>query len=180
MSLKGTQTTTDYIPFEVAESKANELIRKNDVLGLYIMIAINTGMRIGDLRELTYEELQKDELNIIEGKTKKPRKIVLNERLKEAISKFSGTGLIFVSQKGKVYATQSINRLLKKHFDTKDRNISSHSLRKTFGRRVYDRNEQSEQALMYLSELLNHSSIAITRRYLGIRQEELNDIYYNL
>jgi site-specific recombinase XerD len=35
-------------------------------------------------------------------------------------------------------------------------------------------------ALIYLSEIFNHSSIAVTRRYLGIRQEQLKDIYMNL
>ena len=48
------------------------------------------------------------------------------------------------------------------------------------GRRVWENDNQSERALVYLMELFNHSSLAITKRYLGIRQEELDDIYMNL
>ena len=180
MSLKGSYTTSDYIPFEKAESKANDLMRSNDVLGLYIMVAINTGLRVGDILKLRFEDFNGSELVVIEGKTKKRRVIALNDRLKEALNRFNGSGFIFVSQKGTVYARQSINRMLKKHFDSKTINVSSHSLRKSFGRRVYENNKESEKALMKLSELFNHSSLAITRKYLGLRQEELNEVYLSL
>jgi len=180
MSLKGSHTTSDYIPFEKAESKANDLIRSNEVLGLYIMVAINTGLRIGDILKLRFEDFNGSELVLIEGKTNKRRIIALNDRLKESLNRFSGTGFIFVSQKGTVYARQSINRMLKKHFDSKSINVSSHSLRKSFGRRVYENNNESEKALMKLSELFNHSSLSITRKYLGLRQEELNEVYLSL
>jgi hypothetical protein len=53
-------------------------------------------------------------------------------------------------------------------------------MRKAFGRRVYFQNNESEKALMYLMDLFNHSSMAITKKYLGIRQEELDNIYMNL
>ena len=53
-----------------------------------------------------------------------------------------------------------------------------HSLRKTFGRQVYTINgENSELALVKLMELFNHSSVAITKRYLGLRQEEILETY---
>ena len=57
-------------------------------------------------------------------------------------------------------------------------NFSCHSLRKTFGRQVYNMNsENSELALVKLMEIFNHSSGAITKRYLGLRQEELLNTY---
>lgn len=37
--------------------------------------------------------------------------------------------------------------------------------------------EQSEMALIKLSEIFNHASPMITRRYLGLRAEELEDVY---
>ena len=60
----------------------------------------------------------------------------------------------------------------------KVKNFSCHSLRKTFGRQVYTMNgENSELALVKLMELFNHSSVAITKRYLGLRQEEILETY---
>ena len=37
--------------------------------------------------------------------------------------------------------------------------------------------ENSELALVKLMELFNHSSLAITKRYLGLRQEEILQTY---
>ena len=57
-------------------------------------------------------------------------------------------------------------------------NFSCHSLRKTFGRQVYTMNDNNaELALVKLMELFNHSNVAITKRYLGLRQEEILQTY---
>lgn len=79
---------------------------------------------------------------------------------------------------------QRINIILKeikKKYRLKIKNFSCHSLRKTFGRQVYNMNsENSELALVKLMELFNHSSVAITKRYLGLRQEEILQTYESL
>ena len=62
--------------------------------------------------------------------------------------------------------------------DLQIKNFSCHSLRKTFGRQVYNMNsDNAELALVKLMELFNHSSVAITKRYLGLRQEEILQTY---
>ena len=49
------------------------------------------------------------------------------------------------------------------------------------GRKVVEQaGENSEMALIKLSELFNHSSPMITRRYLGQRHEELMNVYDEL
>ena len=54
----------------------------------------------------------------------------------------------------------------------------SGSLHETFDRQVYNKNsENSELALVKLMELFNHSSVAITKRYLGLRQEDILQTY---
>ena len=90
--------------------------------------------------------------------------------------------MVFISRKNTVFSRQQINRKLKEVFskEAKTLNVSSHSMRKSFGRQVYKNNHESEKALMYLSELFNHTSPSVTRKYLGIRQEELNNIYMSL
>ena len=66
-------------------------------------------------------------------------------------------------------------------YKLKVQNFSCHSLRKTFGRQVYNQNsENAELALVKLMELFNHSSVAITKRYLGLRQEEILQAYDSL
>ena len=82
---------------------------------------------------------------------------------------------------GTVYSVQRINIILKdlkKRYKLHIGNFSCHSLRKTFGRQVYNMsNENSELALVKLMEIFNHSSVSITKRYLGLRQEEILQTY---
>jgi len=84
---------------------------------------------------------------------------------------------------GGVLSTQYINRKLKlifRHYKVKVAKVSSHTLRKTFGRRVYELNYKSDDALIKLSQMFNHANTAITRRYIGIQAEAIADIYLNL
>jgi integrase len=186
MKNKIIHTTSDYIAFETAIITGQKLLKKKKtkVMGLYIIASINLGLRVSDILSLTIEQLRAVKIQIKEKKTNKYRELAVNDYVHEAVAKFdkSITGLIFKSQKGGVFTTQQINRKLKVIFEklAKTNNISSHSLRKGFGRAVYQRNNETEKALMYLSELFNHTSIAVTRKYLGIRQEELNNIYLTL
>lgn len=157
--------------FVIAEGSQKELIVKSQ--------------EVWDVLNLTFQQLRDNEIEINETKTGKRRVMAINDNIKEALTKFdeSYTGLAFKSQKNSVYSTQQINRKLKNIFAkeiNKGLHISSHSLRKSFGRHVYSINNESENALIKLSELFNHTSSGITRKYLGLRQEELNDIYLSL
>jgi len=160
-------------------------------LGFYLIFSINSGLRISDVLSIKHKDLAGDKISIIEKKTKKQREITLNDTVKKAYSKlvlmlselnekFSDEDFVFISQKGSVYKTQSINDILKTLFNTKRLQISSHSLRKSFARRVYQNQNESENSLVLLSDIFSHSSIAITRRYLGIRQETISNVYLSL
>lgn len=183
MSVKGTVTTSDYIEFDRATAIGEKLLRdeKLKTLGLYIIVSINSGLRISDVLSLKGENLKTDTIKLVEKKTNKHREIKINDNIKKAVNQFHqlNDGYLFISQKKTVYSIQSINRLLKVIFkkEAKSLNISTHSMRKSFGRKVYENCGESEKALNYLSELFNHTSLSVTRRYLGIRQEELNNIY---
>lgn len=173
-------TGSIYIDFDKALNKGMKLIKSNEnpSFGLLIVCGVNLGLRIDDLLRLRFEDLEGVGFTITEGKTKKKRSLVINDNIKQALKYFnSNIGHAFKSQKGTIYSTQHVNRLMKKHFKGK---VSSHSLRKSFGRRVWVNDNESERSLIYLSELFNHSSSLTTRIYLGIRQEELDDIYLNL
>ena len=183
MSALGTITTSDYIQFDRATTVGEKLLKdeKLKTLGLYIIVSINTGLRISDVLSLKGENFKADTIKLIEKKTNKNREIKINENIKKAIKQYGilTDGYLFISQKNTVYSIQSVNRLLKSVFkkEAKTLNISTHSMRKSFGRKVYEVQGETERALNYLSELFNHTSLSVTRRYLGIRQEELNNIY---
>ena len=190
MSLKYSNTTADYLVW----SDAMNLIRKlakdeNYKMSLFISLGCFTGLRVSDILSLRwFQILGVDEFTIIEKKTGKQRTLRLNPQLQkhiqecyEHIKPIGVKAPILVSQKGTTFTIQAINRKLKdikKQYKVKIKNFSCHSLRKTFGRQVYNMNDtNSELALVKLMELFNHSSIAITKRYLGLRQEEILETY---
>ena len=190
MSLKYSNTTADYLVW----SDAMNLIRKlakdeNYKMSLLVALGCFTGLRISDILALRWNQiLGVDEFTIIEKKTGKKRTLRLNPQLQEHIQEcyehIQPIGVkapILISQKGTIFTIQTINRILKdikKKYKVKIKNFSCHSLRKTFGRQVYNMNsENSELALVKLMELFNHSSVSITKRYLGLRQEEILETY---
>ena len=88
--------------------------------------------------------------------------------------------IVFRSNKNTTYSNQQINKKIKQTFKAKNKNYSSHSLRKSFGRKVYEMNNQSEDALISLSLIYNHSDLRVTRTYLDITQEKLDSIYLGI
>ena len=190
MSLKYSTTTADYLVWSDAMNLIRKLAKdKNYKMSLLIALGCFTGLRISDILALTWEQiLNTEEFAITEKKTGKKRVLRLNPQLQqhiqechEQIQPLKDTSYILVSQKGTVFTIQRINVILKeikKKYRLKVKNFSCHSLRKTFGRQVYNMNsDNSELALVKLMELFNHSSVAITKRYLGLRQEEILETY---
>ena len=190
MSIQGSITTSDFLDFDSTMVKSMKILKtdnQNFKIAFLTILGINVGLRISDLLKLKHSDFQNEEIALIERKTNKRRIIRLNDNVKNAYSLFCNRlkvfhndDFIFKSQKKCVFTVRQINRLMKPIYGAKGKNISSHSLRKTFGRRVWANDNFSERALIMLSKLFNHSSISTTKIYLGIHQEELNDIYLNL
>lgn len=193
MSLKYSKTTSDCLMWNEMTNLVRKLA-KDDNYKMSLLIAIGSfwGLRISDILALRWDQiLNVDEFTIQEKKTGKDRTIRINQQLKqhiyecyEHIKPISINSPILVSQKGTVFSIQRINIILKEikvKYKLNVKNFSSHSLRKTFGRQVYTQSpDNAEMALVKLMELYNHSSISVTRKYLGLRQEELLDTYDSL
>ncbi|WP_287648870.1 tyrosine-type recombinase/integrase [Bacteroides sp.] len=193
MSLKYSQTTSDYLQWNEAMQLVRSLYKDaNYKMSLLISVGCFWGLRISDILSLRWKDISNvDEFTIIEHKTGKQRTIRINLQLKRHITdcykQINPIGInapVLVSQKGTVYTIQRINIILKEikaKYKLSIKNFSCHSLRKTFGRQVYNQNsDNAELALVKLMELFNHSNVAITKRYLGLRQEELLNTYDSL
>ncbi|MGD0340495.1 MAG: tyrosine-type recombinase/integrase [Bacteroidales bacterium] len=190
MSKKFSLTTSDYLEWNQAMNLVRNLYNdRNYKMSLLISFGSFWGLRISDILSLKWEQVYNlDEFTIVEKKTKKNREIKINAQLKRHISDChqkirprTTDEFIFTSQKGSVYSVQRINVILKDlrtKYNLKIKNFSSHSLRKSFGREIFNRSaENAELAIVKLSQLFNHGNPAITRRYLGISQKELMDTY---
>ena len=190
MSKKYSNTTADYLEWTEAMNLVRKLYDENRItLSLYISCSCFFGLRASDTLTLRWEDLlDKDEFQLIEKKTQKKRVIKITQQLRRHISDCyriinpsNLSEFMFLSQKGTVFSLQRINIILKdlkKQYNLKIKNFSSHSLRKAFGREIFNRSaENAELVIVKLSQLFNHSNTAVTRRYLGISQKELLDTY---
>ena len=190
MSLRNTKTTADYIPWDSAINVVHRLYKdKNYVMSLFVACGIFTGLRVTDLRALRWNQLlDGGVLTITEHKTKKERQIKLNPDFVEHVRQcYDAMGIknpnehCFLSQKKTVISIQWFNRLLKdvkKKYKLPCNHISCHALRKSFGRAIFEKSEEnSEMALIKLSEEFGHSNTQITRRYLGLKTEEILSAY---
>ena len=191
MSAKGSHTTADYIEWEKAINVIHRLYKDGDYrMSAYMACAIFTGLRVSDLRQIRWFQLQGDQtIEIKEKKTGKTRIIKLNpdfqEHIKDcykALKIQNPNELCFLSQKKTVYSTQRLNIKLKeinKKYRLGVKNMSNHALRKTMGRRIFDMASETskELCLIKLSQVFGHSDCVITKRYLGLKTQEILECY---
>ena len=181
-STKGRITKSNYIDFDKAYNAALRMKgTKNENFGFYIVVAIHTGLRIGDILKMKRKNFEDGVYQLREQKTGKAKTLPFNAKVLEYFNELRNKSeIVFRSNKGMTYSNQQINKKIKQTFKAKNKNYSSHSLRKSFGRKVYEVNNQSEDALISLSEIYNHTSIRVTRTYLDITQEKLDSIYLGI
>ena len=153
-----------------------------------IILGLNTALRISDLLRLTWDDVYDFEkeriktlINITEKKTRKSKVTALNKQVINALLLFApGTarrGRFLIENSGTKKAISRIQayRLIRAAADALQfqNRVSCHSLRKTFGYFAW-KNGVSPVIIM---EIYNHSSLAVTRRYLGVTQDDENEVY---
>jgi integrase len=194
MSKKGQNTTTTYMDWNDFISVITRLEKdENYKFCMLIAIGVFTGLRISDLLSLKYSDILNGEtFSIKEIKTNKQRSIKINKDLKEIVERIVKktkvsdlTELIFINKYGtkaidKSYVNVVLKEIVKKYRIKLDGNVSTHTFRKTLGRRVMEVNNYSNESLVLLMDLFGHSSMSITKRYLGIREQEIHDVYDSL
>ena len=153
------------------------------------LIGLYTGSRISELISLKVGDVWQHgkivktlELRKAITKGKKARQVPLNIEARETIAEFiewkrqHGEGLepdtpLFVSRKkaGRLTRIQA-HRILQAayHENQLTGNVTTHSMRKTFATTLAKNNP-----LQVVKELLGHSSLAITDRYLSVTEEDL-------
>lgn len=153
-----------------------------------IVVGACTVLRISDLLALKWSDVynaEKDEIythiTVIEKKTGKSRTIALSNQaiaaLRACLLHRKGE-FIFSSNRKEDKAISRVQawRIIRAAVDALDiaGKISCHSLRKTWGYHACISQKVPPAIIM---EIYNHSSYTITRRYLGITQDELDAAY---
>ena len=193
MAKKNQLTTSDYLEYPEYERLLTCLHDDNEFLWeLYARLGFCTACRASDILNFRWVDiLDRTEHVVVEQKTKKARKLSFNQsvqrKLKELynlLGRPSKDEFIFISKTtGRPLTIQYINQKLKDFkykYRIKIGNFSTHTFRKTFGRYVYDTHNHSAESLILLNKILCHSNINITKTYIGITQDEINNIFNSI
>ncbi|MFE4714792.1 tyrosine-type recombinase/integrase [Paenibacillus sp. NPDC056722] len=141
------------------------------------VVGINTGLRVSDIVPFKVKDVRgKAYINVLEGKTEKKRRVLLEEIQPEIEAYTRGMDdedFLFPSRKGNsaISTTQAYRALVKAGEMIDRTDIGTHTMRKTFGYHHYKRNKDVAK----LQEIFNHSAPSITMSYIGIRQDEIDE-----
>ncbi|MCI8484453.1 MAG: tyrosine-type recombinase/integrase [Lachnospiraceae bacterium] len=158
-----------------------------------ICLGMNSALRISDLLELSWKDVYHfseqqflKHIIVTEHKTRKQTQIALNQSALDALKLYKDSILpvkpeqyLFPGKEENSHLSRSqAFRVIKAagkdlHFET---DISCHSLRKTFGYHAWKSGAQP----VVLMNIYNHSSFQITKRYLGIDQDDKDQIFLDV
>ena len=155
-----------------------------------IVLGVCTALRISDLLRLRWEDVYDFERNrvrpsidIIEKKTGKGKTIALNRAGVKALNLLAAQaapGRFIIENARTELAISRVQayRLIRAASEAVEieHRVSCHSLRKTFGYHAW----KGGASPVVIMEIYNHSSLAVTRRYLGVTQDDKNEVYLGL
>ena len=156
-----------------------------------VLMGTYTVLRISDLLRLKWSDVYDEErqafrthITIIEKKTRKERTIALNPQVIGALKQYylhRRGDYIFANNRKEPKAISRIQAWRIIHAAVVELGImgkiACHSLRKTWG---YHAVKSGEVSLAVIVDIYNHSSYEITKRYLGITQDERDEAYLGL
>ena len=158
-------------------------------------VGVNTALRISDLLSLTMDNVRaldpaQPALNVIEQKTGKLRKIVVNQTaldvMQRRLAEYPDHAWLFQSEavnRNRREPSKPINRRsVSRVFEKVGQRVApkvvlgTHSMRKTRGYAMH----KAGRSIESIAKVLNHSSPAVTMRYIGLVQQDIDESYTEL
>ena len=157
---------------------------------MFISLGLNTALRVSDLLKFTWNDVYnfdndcfRTHVKLTEQKTTKQSVIFLNSRIinslswykSKALIKFSPDTFLFSNDNNQHISRSTAYRIVHNAAVSCEIEgvISPHSLRKTFGYYAW---KQGTSPVL-LMDIYQHSSFEITKRYLGIEQDERDSVF---
>lgn len=160
---------------------ADREYQPNDRIATALTLEANLGLRISDILQLHYCDIVKDgeryRLNISEIKTGKERIFTVPEEIHEYINDYRIRHHMTEEQRLFDLSERQIQKHLKAACDyLAIDGVSTHSFRKYFATQIYIDNGYN---IELVRQLLQHSSAAVTQRYIGIQQKQVENALQN-
>ena len=153
----------------------------NERIATALTLEANLGMRISDILNLHFCDIIKDgeryRLNISEIKTGKERVFTVPEEIRSYIDEYRIRNHMTEQQRLFDLSERQIQKHLKATCEYLGLDgISTHSFRKYFATQIYINNGYN---IELVRQLLQHSSAAVTQRYIGIQQKQVETALQN-
>ncbi len=157
--------------FEFCGQKVSSKERIADAL----VLQANLGLRIEDVLLLRLCDFIRDgkdyRIDIIEKKTSKKRGFKVPLEVMSYIQEYSIRWGINKKQSLFPFRERNVQKYLKMVCDLLNlKNVSTHSFRKFYATEIYKNNDND---IKLVQILLQHSSIVITQRYIGVDSEKI-------
>lgn len=151
--------------------------RPNNQIATTLIIQSVLGIRIGDVLNLKLSSIIKDNgkyrLNITEEKTKKQRNFTVDNDIYNYLSNYCLDNNITKDELIFKISARAIQKHLKLTCDYLGYdNISTHSFRKYYATDIYNKTNHN---IILVQQLLQHSSPAVTKRYININDEDIDN-----
>lgn len=162
-------------------SGADKKFRPNRRLKMTLMLEGNLGIRIGDIVSLTMKSFRSNGngiiLDITEQKTGKNRTFTVPKEVYLVVKEYALDNGIGADGKLFELTERAVQKQLKIVCDYLGfENISTHSFRKFYANEIFNNNKQN---IELVRTLLQHSTIAITQKYLGVSSKDIEDAINN-
>ena len=176
-----TLTTDQYKEIISTMKKGFTGSRPNDPIATALMLEANLGLRISDILRLRLSDIVKDgeryRLAITEQKTGKARTFTVPLALYQFIRCYCLDHAIPPEHRIFPLTERTVQRHLQQVCDYLGyAGIGTHSFRKYYATEIYKNNGYN---IALVQQLLQHSSTAVTQRYIGIQQQEVEKAIEN-
>ncbi len=160
---------------EVMRTGKPGFFRPNKRAAMALVLEANLGIRVSDIVKLRLCDIIRDgdhwRLSIVEQKTGKPRYFTVDSETRAFIVDYCYQNGIRDSEPIVQIARRSVQDALKKVTDFLELDrVGTHSFRKYFATRIYENSGYDSELVR---EILQHSSLATTQRYLRVTSERV-------
>lgn len=154
-----------------------------DKYAVLFNLGIHSGLRISDILSFNCGDVRNaQELTLREKKTGKYKKFPLQEDVQLLLNDFvkhrPDDEPLFLGRCGARLDRTQVYRFINQACESLKiaANVGTHTMRKTFGYHHY----KQFKDIALLQAIFNHSSPDVTKRYIGITQDEVNNSYLTL
>jgi site-specific recombinase XerD len=148
-----------------------DVCREDIRLYAIVELLLQTGIRIGELANLTLNDIDNNKLTIKPFESHLQREVPLNKAAQTALTAYlkirpkSRTSQVFITKTGKGFLIRNIRTAIDRYFKLADiKNAKVNDLRHTF----IAHQLQSGTPLTLISKLVGHKRLSTTEKYLDV------------